>query len=52
MAISNPGQPDPEVRRLLQELVASQKKTDRWMLTLTVLIAVLTAVAVVVALLG
>jgi hypothetical protein len=40
---------DTEVRRLLQELVESQQRTDRWMLRLTVLIAVLTAAAVVVA---
>jgi hypothetical protein len=44
--------PDPEVRRLLEELVKSQKATDRWMIILTALVAVLTALTLVVAVLG
>lgn len=37
---------DPEVRKLLGLLVEGQRKTDRWMILLTALIALLTAALV------
>jgi hypothetical protein len=52
MAVSNPGQPDPEVRELLKQLVESQRKTDRWMITLTAAIALLTVALVLIAIVG
>jgi hypothetical protein len=48
MSLHSP--PDPEVRKLLERLVKSQERTDRWMLRLTIATAMLTAAGLIVAL--